>query len=408
VPASARRSSTFAWITKEEDRDLIIDGVISGVESIFVTCWGEVSPIKRAALGYLRHFPALKDITCSWGRGDSAVPPFIPPSLEALSLWCSSSTKPVLLLGSLPPIIKSSGAKLRRLNLSSLSISTRDDGDLLRGVRGLLQACAPTLQEVTLSIYHVLFESAVEVVEGLASCQHLKRLTAPINTLAVMPPGRGITLRLARLHLSRGSSTGALSSNALWELMARGGLPILSCLQLKPGGWAWDAELGPALVAAFKGVAGTLKELVLHHFYTADAEGGGLSQLGRAIGRLRRLESLELNLGKHGVAYHHVARGMGEGSCPALRSLTIAIEREASWLACRPSIIRPSVHALRVKFRNSDGRNQDGAEPLAVACALTTLGYRGSVVMAAVGGEVVRHREEVREILRPRAHVRFS
>jgi hypothetical protein len=65
----------------------------------------------------------------------------------------------VLLLGSLPPMIKSSGAKLRRLDLS-LSVSTREGGDLPRGVRSLLQACAPTIQEVTLSMYRESVEWA--------------------------------------------------------------------------------------------------------------------------------------------------------------------------------------------------------------------------------------------------------
>jgi hypothetical protein len=237
---------------------------------------------------------------------------------------------------------------------------------------------------------------------GLASCQHLERLTAPISTFGLLPPGGGVALRIARLHLSPGSITGALSSLALWGLVARGGLPALSCLQLRTRGWRWDAELGPALVAAFEGVAGTLKELVLGHVFGADAE-GVLSPLGQAIGRLHRLETLELEVGRHGTAYHHVARGTGgEGACPALRSLTIAIEREASWLACRPSIIRPSVQALRVTFRG-----QEGAKPLALACALTTVDYRGSVVMAGVP-RVGRQREEIRAILHPRARVRFS
>jgi hypothetical protein len=45
-------------IREEEDRDLIIDGVVSSVESMRVKFSDEVSPIERAALGYLRHLRA--------------------------------------------------------------------------------------------------------------------------------------------------------------------------------------------------------------------------------------------------------------------------------------------------------------------------------------------------------------
>jgi hypothetical protein len=86
---------------------------------------------------------------------------------------------------------------------------------------------------------------------------------------------------------------------------------------------------------------------------------------------------------------------MAEGSCPALRSLTICIEENAAWLACRPSLIRASVQALRVTFSGwSD-------QPLALAGALSILDYRGSLVMDYVS-EQGGQREHWRAILEPR------
>jgi hypothetical protein len=96
-----------------DDRDMIIDGLVSGVESITVDLSDEVLQIERAALGYLRHFPALKHITCALGSGDTSLSPFIPPSLEALWLDCTACSEPLQLLGCLPPMIESSQAKLR-------------------------------------------------------------------------------------------------------------------------------------------------------------------------------------------------------------------------------------------------------------------------------------------------------
>jgi hypothetical protein len=383
----------------EDERDLLIDGVVSGVESIYVTFSREAPQVERAALAFLRHFPALKEMSFFMGREDTGLHPFIPPSLEALTLELGRCPTPVRLFGSLPPMIESSGAKLRRLALKLNKL----DEDTARGVRSVLQACASTLKEVNLTT-STSFESAVEVAEGLASCQHLERLEAPISTFAVMPPGGGTTFRLVTLHLSpvRGDVNRALSSLALWGLMAGGCFPTLGSLKLSCDGWRWGPESAPAVMAAFEGVAGTLKDLTLIQgdFETAVEGGetdGVVRQLGEAIGKLRRLETLELSTFRQGRQLHRMAQGIAKGACPALHTLTCEISSGAAWLAVRPSLVLPSVQALRVTF----GRGAGDDEPLALAHALTVLDYRGaaSITNSLRGGGQGDH---LRAVLKPR------
>jgi hypothetical protein len=301
---------------KKDDRDLIIDGVVSGVETIFFQLSDESPETDRATVGYLRTFTVLKDITCIMVSEDISLPPFIPPSLEALALTCDSITADgaVPLPGRVAAMITSSGAKLRRLELT---LSKLADEGTARGVRSLLQACASTLKEVELIVDSSLTRP-VEVLEGLASCQHLERLKAPLSTFAVAPPGNRVTFHIANLCLRRcPSNDRPLSSLALWGLMARGAFPILSSLRLDFGKWSWGADLGPAIVAAFGGVAGTLKELTL---LETDPSGpadpaeadGVLQQVGEAIGKLRRLEILHLEVGGRGLRYHDVAQGVAK------------------------------------------------------------------------------------------------
>jgi hypothetical protein len=169
------------------ERGLITDGFVSGVESITFVLLSE-TPAQFGVLERLRTFPALKDLECHIYSSGTRLPPLIPPSLEGLSLRTVCIPSLHLLLGSLPPMIASSGAKLRRLTLSLKLL----DGDTACGVRGLLQTCASTLKQVTLTTGDP-FESAVEVAEGLASCQHLERVEVPISAFAVMPPGGSVT-----------------------------------------------------------------------------------------------------------------------------------------------------------------------------------------------------------------------
>jgi hypothetical protein len=129
--------SVTLQLADEDDRDLIVSGLVTGVELIWLQTSDWAYEVERAALGYLRHFPALKTITCIvLSFNDLALPPFIPPSLEYLSLeFCCD--RPLRVMGCLPSWIEASGARLRCLDLG---LSGLEDDDTARGVRGLLQA----------------------------------------------------------------------------------------------------------------------------------------------------------------------------------------------------------------------------------------------------------------------------
>jgi hypothetical protein len=392
---------------EEEDRNLIIDGIVGGVKSIDVYFSNEAPQIERALLAFLRTFPALKCIFCCMlGSDDTALPPFIPPSLERLELDCSECSQPLQLLGCLPPMIESSGASPHGLKLTLVTLPDEDTAtsllqeDTARGVRSLLQACGSTLTEVELVVQSEL-DSAAEVLEGLAGCPHLDRLKAPIGTFAVTPPGLNPTFSIVRLVLTCCPGDQKAFSPTLWGLMARGAFPNLMSLEMGSRDLDWEFVCVPALVAAFEGIARTLKELTLSQGPYRRLVGsvnveGPLRQLGEDIGKLRRLETLHIDIDRQGLEYRWIAQGMAKGSCPALRSLTFAISRGAAWLACQPSIILPSVQSLRVLF---DGAF-DGGEALALALSLTSLRYRGFVVVTNVScGQ--GQRDEVRRLLKP-------
>jgi hypothetical protein len=128
-----------------------------------------------------------------------------------------------------------------------------------------------------------------------------------------------------------------------------------------------------------------------------------VTQFREAIGKLRRLETLELLLSMTGNAYHLIAQGMAKGGCPVLRSLTCTMNKGAAGMGHRPSLILPSVQHLSVVFT----RPTDGAEPLAMAHALTSLGYRGSVVMVQAALDKGQQ-DQIRAILQPGVSVRFQ
>jgi hypothetical protein len=380
----------------EDDGDRLVQGAISHVKSVDVEISPEAPHVEQAALGYLRNFPALTHICFLMPWEDPEFPDFMPPSLESLTLLSHEiDYEPLLLPGRLSSMIESSGAKLRTLELNLFNL---DDEVTAQGLRSLLQACAPTLTHVDLHVESPILASMEVVAGGLASCERLRRVAAPMSTFAT-PPGI-VTAGLVQLLLQWHPGGRQESSDfALWGLMARGDLPSLSWLSLSCEGWRWGADVGPAMAAAFEGVAGTLTDLSFQQADFCGAvdgvdEDGALRQLGEAIGKLRRLETVNLHVGKQGRQYHQIAQAMAEGACPALRSLECGIDSGAAWMSYQPGIVRPSLQHLDVTFGTAAGF----WEPRDLAGALTSVGFQGSVVihLPKKGGQW----DEVRELLK--------
>jgi hypothetical protein len=100
----------------------------------------------------------------------------------------------------------------------------------------------------------------------------------------------------------------------LWELMASGELPVLAKLRVKLEGWWGEKEDVITRVApALEAVAGTLTHLYLEispkyqvRIYERDLG----YELGLAVGKLRRLKDLTLDVSQYGSTYHAFAQGL--------------------------------------------------------------------------------------------------
>jgi hypothetical protein len=129
------------------------------------------------------------------------------------------------------------------------------------------------------------------------------------------------------------------------------------------------------LASALEGVARTLRRLTVEGLWWPDApEGDGASyELGAAIGRLRRLQYLSIDLSSTGGrAYQAVGRGLADsGGCPELFELRVGgLSKEIDCLTYEPSLIVPSVRYLHIRAACSDN------EALLLGCSLVQVGYK--------------------------------
>jgi hypothetical protein len=398
--------NVFVDLSVEAHRALVMDGIVAGVESLEFFDSRSQPEIERAVMGYFRHFPALKEMKFHPWNDMDPPPLLVPPTLEVLTLNADmDEDAPSPFFGRLGTVIKNSGARLRKVEIEN-SGALKQPGTR-SSLRTFLFECSSRLKTLHLDNGYDL-QSAPEVVEGLAGCEGLEAVEARCNLFAVMPPGPCVLRSLVDLSIlgdwCMDEDRRGLSSLGLWGLMARNGLPVLACLRFDcRGGWKWGmeeggAELGSQLVAAFEGVAGTLKSLTLRT--PKDASAVQLRGLGRALGKLHHLEDLDLDVAESGQGYHWLAEGMAIGACPRLVSLTYRLDRDAEWVSARPSIVLPSVRRLTVDVGPKEG--------LALACGLLALGYSGGVCMPQLATPTVE-RGFVLKLLRPRlSSVSFS
>jgi hypothetical protein len=277
----------------------------------------------------LRHLPLLRRLSVgqehAFGSRAPIIPPFIPPSLKALSLDVRPEEALGSLLRELPSMLQASGASLDEIKVARVMRPSAESGAAFARV---LRLCSTTLKIVSLApdewkgALNPAFTS--EVALGLVSCcDRLERLCVPWEVFCSLPPTCPTFTRIT--HLSLKYYHGAMDlTSRVWGLMARGLLPALADLHLAaPSGVSLGGEGGGGLPRALEGVAGTLRRLTIHsQGYQRDPSDAVCYELGVAIGKLQRLTYLSLEVAEDGRFYHFMGRGLAaSGGCPPLFEL---------------------------------------------------------------------------------------
>jgi hypothetical protein len=169
--------------------------------------------------------------------------------------------------------------------------------------------------------------------------------------------------------------------------MASGGLPALARLTVRvgDGSGAAAAQVRSRVAPAFEAVAGSLRHIWLE-CTSNDAEVG--HELGVAVGKLRRLKDLTLELSHDGRVYHAVAQGLaasgGELSLPLLWRVRVTpvVRANPDLLA---SLLLPSVRVFASLHTDlsalEDYLEEDTQGALLMACALRQAGYKHTWVV---------------------------
>jgi hypothetical protein len=354
--------------------------------------------LQLAALGLVRQLPALAklEVEVQGDYGDPVQwPPFIPRPLTALHIdlrSCTGFNPFVPLLRALPGMLEASGARLERLELQICNYNPSLDDGLVH-VAQVLRCCSPTLKAFLLSagIEQVIRVPSMkrrverrrvqwpDVLAGVSACRELQVLVLPFITVEpLFPPGTSFA-RLTHLEISDHEREHPPDAGVmgLWELMASGGLPALAKLSVRlegrPGG-GMD-EVRTRVAPGLEAVAGTLTHLQLdkaaYDVCASDEVEVGY-ELGLAVGKLRRLKDLALDLFEDCRAYHAMAQGLaasgGDRPLSLLWRVMLpgAIQENSDQVA---SLLLPSV---RVFY----SAHCSGGAALLTACAVRQAGYK--------------------------------
>jgi hypothetical protein len=296
----------------------------------------------------LRQLPRLRSLIVE-GRGESfmaTIPPFIPRSLKTLALRFVSADPLEALLRDLPSMLQASGAGLEVFEVGDMTKLSAEDGAAIARV---LRLCSTTLRRVSLRHQnrHALDPAfASEVALGLVSCcEGLERLKVPWGVFKRLPPTCPAFKRL--IHLTVWEEAEPIDvTSPVWDLVAGELLPALGEVTIEGlEGLSWGAEGKRRLIRALEAVAGTLRRLSLHDFKPGRPFDAVCYELGVAIGKMRRLSYLSLDVSEDGRSYQVIARGLAaSGGCPLLFELHLGgFRRNMDFIAYEPSLIVPSV-----------------------------------------------------------------
>jgi hypothetical protein len=322
-------------------RASLTEGLVAAMHELrlSIICGGDgeagVEP-QLAALGLVRQLPALAKLelevkAISDDHPPVRWPPFTPPTVRALRIEYGASSGHVTqpLLRALPGTLGVSGARLERLEFIFPS-SFEDIGNGLVHLAQVLRCCSPTLRGFSLAKwrfegiqaqqdgdYAIQVEQLrvqwADVLAGVSACRELQVLVLPNISIEPLFPrgtffGKLVHLEICDHEREHPPDAGVIG---LWELMASGGLPALAKLNVRLEGRWGLVEVRFRMAPAFEAVAGTLTHLWIVKLYD-----GGWSrdevgyELGVAVGKLRRLKELALNISEDGRVYPALAQGL--------------------------------------------------------------------------------------------------
>jgi hypothetical protein len=348
-----------------------------------------------AALGLVRELPALTELEISApGHPVTPVqwPPFIPPPLKALGITLS----PVNCLPALPDMLAASGARLDRLEVH-IGTSFEGCGDGLIHLAQALPCCSPALKALHLATWNGTgirlqaedYENKLtrlrlqwtDVLTGVSACRELQVLVLPRLTVEPLFPLGTAFQRLTHLEVTdgKGWDPPPAAVVGLWEVMASGGLPALAKLSVRLEGlWGGKDKVKDRVAPAFKAVAGTLVYLEVinsgNDVWLSDEAHVGF-ELGMAVGRLRRLKDLHLDLFRDGRAYRAIAEGLAmTDHLPMLWRVVVRLDLKANADQVI-SLLLPSVRVFgAVALENTQAA-------LLIACALRQAGYKPTLLV---------------------------
>jgi hypothetical protein len=213
-----------------------------------------------------------------------------------------------------------------------------------------------------------------DLLAGLSSCRELEAaMLSRVDVEPLFPPstvfGRLTHLEISDYEREHPPSAGKVG---LWELMASGGLPTLAKLSVwLKGRWLGVEEVRSRVAPALEAVAGTLTHIGLGKGYhlPRHEDFEMVYELGVAVGELRLLEDLVLELIRDGRIYHAFAEGLaasgGERVLPLLYRVKLATRIKASHDKV-VSLLLPSVRVFELCY------------PVTLtACTLRQAGYKG-------------------------------
>jgi hypothetical protein len=398
--ASAVRAGALPKLTRFEfssdafqdpaRRQMLSEGMLGLLEDVDVT----IHPYdegKFAALEHLRHLPHLRrlSLTCYGGLED-ALPAFIPPSLKTLYLEIDEFGTLETLLRGLPSMLQASGASLEAVEIVPNAQHLTDDG--AAALAQVLQACSSTFKALKLMADGP--ECDRELVAGLTHCcDTLEVLHCRTDLFTAVPAPCPSFPRLTELRLLRGCFKDVDALPRALDMMANGRLPalaalhirldceFLACSLLQEGGARGG---GGRLGRAFEAVAGTLTRLSITRSFFHVLPEAASYELGAAIGKLRRLRYLELDMFQDARGYMAVGGALvASWSCPELFELHLTgVKENLLSLACEPSLILPSVRNVRITAWCSVEEADE--EALLLCCGLAQAGYEYLLHMSAL------------------------